>query len=110
MAVEWLLVTVSAAIILIAVAGVGLMVGCTPNGTAYSSGYTQNQWDAIHIGDSREAVRAALGEPLYTWSHPDDVWWSYSKQRTGTDDYLERKVRFSLNGYVTEKHEECYID
>jgi hypothetical protein len=86
------------------------MFTCIPDRTIYASGYSEAGWDAVHQGDTQASVSARLGEPLDRWSHPDDEWWSYSKQRTGTDDYRERKIRFSLQGRVLEKHEACYID
>jgi outer membrane protein assembly factor BamE (lipoprotein component of BamABCDE complex) len=87
-----------------------LTLSCTPDRTVYARGYSESAWSAVRQGDTEATVRVLLGEPLERWSHPDDEWWSYSRQRTGTDDYRERKLRFSVHGRVLEKHETCYID
>ncbi len=83
---------------------------CSPDTTVYAPGYSEVGWRSVAAGDTLASVRARLGEPIYKWSHPDDEWWSYSVHGSQTDDYRERKVRFSLQGRVLEKHEECYID
>ena len=79
--------------------------------TVYAAGYSNMAWDAVLIGDSQHSVLSVLGEPLDRWSHADDEWWwSYSRQSGSSDNYLERKLRFSLQGRVLEKHQACYVD
>jgi hypothetical protein len=78
--------------------------------TRYAAGYSESAWDNLSKGQPQAAVLASLGPPLERWSHSDDEWWSYSTQRTGTENYRERKVRFDLQGRIIETHEACYID
>ena len=90
--------------------GVLEMLCLVPETTVYASGFSAEAWQAISMGDARGDVLSAVGPPLEKWTVPNGEWWSYSDQRTPTDSYLERKVRFDSRGHVAEKHEECYVD
>lgn len=109
-ALEWTVALSAAAAFVWLIIQAALIFTCTPDRTVYSSGYSDEAWNAVRPGDTQPNVKARLGEPLQRWSHLDDEWWSYSRQATGTDDYRERKVRFDRLGRVLEKHEACYID
>ncbi len=110
-AIEWTLTLSLAAVLVTAIVVTALAFTCVPDSTVYSTSFSEQAWDTIRPGDARASVKARLGEPLHTWSHPDDEWWSYSKPAPqGGGDYRERKVRFSLQGRVLEKVEACYFD
>jgi hypothetical protein len=109
-ALEWTLVICASAVCLWVIVQLALIFSCTPDRTVYASGYSEKSWNAVRVGDSQADVRAQLGEPLDLWSTTGGEWWSYSRQRTGTDDYRERKIRFSSQGHVREKEESCWID
>jgi outer membrane protein assembly factor BamE (lipoprotein component of BamABCDE complex) len=109
-ALEWTVVVSGVTVLLWAAVQVALVFSCVPDQTEYAAGYSEDAWSAIGRGDTQERVRALVGTPLERWSHPDDEWWSYSRQRTSTDNYRQRKLRFDHQGRVVEKHETCYID
>lgn len=109
-AVEWALTLALATFILVALVQVGLMLTCMPDSTAYSSGYSEEGWSSVRLGDTQSAVRARLGEPLHRWPQNDGEWWSFSQQKAGADNHHLRQVRFGLEGRVVEKEESCYID
>jgi hypothetical protein len=109
-AIEWTVALGLTAVCLVGVYWGARYMSCADASTVYSSGYSEVGWSAVTRGDTQAAVRTRLGEPLQRWDEPSGQLWSYSGHGASSDDYLERKLLFDMQGRVVEKHEECYLD
>ncbi len=78
--------------------------------TVWASGFSEAAFARVRVEDTREQVRARLGEPLKTWPFPGGEVWSY----TGTlrqDDYWVRQVHFDARtGRVMKVVAELSVD
>jgi hypothetical protein len=109
---EWALTLFLALVVSLAMvhASVLVSIGCIPDTTVYASGFSEERWAHVEEGQSQSTVRAHLGTPLRVWSGAEGELWAYSQQRSGTDNYRQRLVRFGSDGRVLEKEETCYVD
>ena len=108
--VEWAVALAGIAFVGWALFEVGMMFSCARADTVYSKGYSDQSWALTREGDTKAVVLGRLGEPLDRWPSENDEVWAFSRHGSRSDDYLERKVHFTTEGRVFDKHEECYID
>lgn len=79
--------------------------------TVYAPGYREESFRSLKLGTSESELRRVLGEPLLRRAFPDGVTvLYYSKQATGTDNYLLRNVVLDANGRCLERQMEFYVD
>jgi len=79
--------------------------------TRYAAKYNEREFRKIVAGDSQQAVRRRLGEPLAVRVFPDgEIVWYYTEQKTGTDNYFVRNVLFDRRGVVNRTYSEFYLD
>ena len=77
--------------------------------TRYAPGYSQEKFQAVDVGQSRDEVLARLGEPLRKWGHATTESWAYSESPHDTH-YWCRVVIFDATGHVERVHSELYVD
>ena len=76
--------------------------------TEYAPGYSEAAFESVRIGETREAVVARLGEPLWTFGEEREVL-SYTRSPSDSH-YLVRMVVLDEKGRVVEKRSEIYWD
>lgn len=78
--------------------------------TRYAPGYSEEKFHEVAVGQSREEVRARLGEPLsqHRWDDATESW-AYSESPHDSH-YWCRVVIFDGTGHVSEVHAELYVD
>ncbi len=78
--------------------------------TLWAPGFSEAAFAQVREGDTREQVRARLGEPLRTWMGDGVEAWSYTTTLL-KDDYWVRQVRFDVRtGRVVKVVAELYVD
>ena len=76
--------------------------------TQYAAGYSEEAFQSIRGGDTREEVLERLGEPLRVYGVNDEVL-SYSMSPSGSN-YLMRDIVLDAEGCVTEIRREIWWD
>jgi hypothetical protein len=80
--------------------------------TVYAARFSEEAFSDLRIGASMNAVDAALGQPLNAAEFPDgEIYWYYSRQATGTDNFFQRIVVFSSSSRrIVRTYSEFYVD
>jgi hypothetical protein len=80
--------------------------------TEFAPGCTDEAFDSLRLGASRDDVERQLGSPLRRWegSISGCEYWSYSRRAIPGSNYLQRNVEFDSTGALVEKHRHFYAD
>jgi hypothetical protein len=76
--------------------------------TEYASGYSEEAFRAVEIGDSKEEILSLLGQPLRVYGIDGEVQ-SYSRSPSGSN-YLMRDIVLDSEGRVVEIRSQVYWD
>jgi outer membrane protein assembly factor BamE (lipoprotein component of BamABCDE complex) len=78
--------------------------------TEFAAEYTEEAFDSLRLGATRDDVERLLGAPLEIWERFGFEMWAYSKQVDPENNYLQRIVTFDSSGRLVEKHRAFYVD
>ena len=79
--------------------------------TVFAAGYSPSGWNGVKVGDRRERVVAALGEPLEKREGADGrIRYFYSTQGPSDSNYRMRILVVDREGVVREKKMGFYLD
>ncbi|MFZ5443393.1 MAG: hypothetical protein ACOZQL_25525 [Myxococcota bacterium] len=102
---RWLLLGAVTALVacLLAVVAVLCLSGDEPD-TYFSDRFTEDAFEQLALGTSRDGTAAMLGEPLgLTCGDDRSEVWHYSARATGAERYVDVSLRFGSDGRLTEK-------
>lgn len=87
------------------------VVWAIDEGTLWSPGFSERNFNKIRVGMSRGEVLEIMGDPLHGYEDcQKNCFWSYTKQDSGTSDFDQRWVIFDENYKVSEVRKSFYID
>jgi hypothetical protein len=79
-------------------------------GTVWAPQFEESRFSKIKVGMSAPEVLKLLGHPLRKDCGNEDCFWIYTWHDTGTTDFDQRWVIFSLVGRVIEVRKSFFID
>ena len=86
------------------------VVWAIDEGTIHADGFSEEKFNAIKVGMTKDQVNEILGKPLNDEDLPQNSFWYYTHHDHPTSDFDQRWVVFNSNNKVEEIRKSFFID